>query len=1060
MGRTYPALPALFRRSSSPARGREKEETWSGRQEQSQCLQATPIFDGEEIEAVTVLDVDLVHLHSLETELTRSNAFLRNLIMSSVDGIIASDMKGRILIFNEAASQISRYSIDEALTSLNIRDFYPGEGAREIMRKLRSEEYGGKGKLNSCEVDYRRKDGAIFQIRLSAAMVFFTGKSRLLIADEVGLGKTIEAGLVWTELEARRLADRVLVVCPSGLVSKWKLEMENRFGFHLQELTSNSLGELTTKLENDRLPRRGAYICSLERLRLWEDLDTATDLGLRFSLVIVDEAHAFRNLGTRSNVLGSVLSQWADALLFLSATPLNLGNADLYNLLELLAPGEFGNLEVLEQRLQPNAVLHRISDSLLDRDVSNPRRLAWLHEIPELTFGQSLSRYPEYTMLEAIMCRATLTPADIAQSKRLIASLHALSAVVTRTRKAEVQEDKAIREPRIVSVQWDPTEQAFYEAFYEWCKLRADSVDMPVGFSMQMPLRLVSSCLPAARDQVLNWRSGQVPLDEDAPSSDRTTTIDLVPPTMQLLDRAQEVGNRDSKLDRFRPVLGELVAQQRRVLVFTFSRATLAYLESQLCAEFRVAVLHGGVKSDERNRVMADFRSGVYDVLLANRVASEGLDFEFCSAVVNYDLPWNPMEVEQRIGRIDRIGQLEEKIHVINFQTPGTIESDIIERVMTRIGVFERSIGELEPILASRIGELRETVFDFALSPEQRIAKADQILAAIESQKLERVDVESASAYLISSDGVDIEGLEGDLISRGRYMGQPELALLISDWAATAGGTIKTTPDGRCLTVLGNNTMAEQLRKLQVGGERSQAEVDEYVDALLDEHLIYLSLDQEWSREGGPTLLTSNHPLVRAALGAPSHRQARFAEVCIANPGAAPAGDYLVYLATAEWQGIRPSSEIWAAGVDLATLEPGSAEIGDALLAGLASASLTAGAAVSEPDSLPNALDVARRVMLQRQSVEEQRRQDENDALLATRRLSIAETSERKRQQILARLETLRTRGDRGMDRLFEAQLRHEDRRRRNLEADVADGARSGMQLSPLAVCIVEVRHP
>ena len=86
-------------------------ESWK---EQSQCLQATPIFDGEEIEAVTVLDVDLVHLHSLETELTRSNAFLRNLIMSSVDGIIASDMKGKILIFNEAASKISGYTIDEA----------------------------------------------------------------------------------------------------------------------------------------------------------------------------------------------------------------------------------------------------------------------------------------------------------------------------------------------------------------------------------------------------------------------------------------------------------------------------------------------------------------------------------------------------------------------------------------------------------------------------------------------------------------------------------------------------------------------------------------------------------------------------------------------------------------------------------------------------------------------------------------------------------------------------------------------------------------------------------
>jgi len=139
---------------------------------QSQCLQATPIFDGEEIEAVTVLDIDLVHLHSLESELTRSNAFLRNLIMSSVDGIIASDMKGKILIFNEAASKICGYTIDEALTELNIRNIYPGDGAREVMRNLRNNDHGGKGKLKFYPIDCLRKDGSTTPIRLSAAVIY------------------------------------------------------------------------------------------------------------------------------------------------------------------------------------------------------------------------------------------------------------------------------------------------------------------------------------------------------------------------------------------------------------------------------------------------------------------------------------------------------------------------------------------------------------------------------------------------------------------------------------------------------------------------------------------------------------------------------------------------------------------------------------------------------------------------------------------------------------------------------------------------------------------------
>jgi len=143
-----------------------------GEQKQSFCLQATPILNEGEIEAVIVLDLDLATLSSLESELKRSNAFLRNLIMSSVDAVIAADRRGKILIFNEAAAEISGYSIEEALSSLNIRNFYPGDFAREVMLKLRSEDFGGKGKLKSYQVDCLRKDGTTVPISLSAAIVY------------------------------------------------------------------------------------------------------------------------------------------------------------------------------------------------------------------------------------------------------------------------------------------------------------------------------------------------------------------------------------------------------------------------------------------------------------------------------------------------------------------------------------------------------------------------------------------------------------------------------------------------------------------------------------------------------------------------------------------------------------------------------------------------------------------------------------------------------------------------------------------------------------------------
>lgn len=162
-------IPDVLKSKRSIVRG--MKYPWSYEKDEL-CLQASPMFYGEEIEAITIVDMDLTHLSSLENELKRANAFLRNLIMSSVDGVIAADMKGRLLIFNEAASQISGHTIEEALTTLNIRKFYPGDGARNIMKKLRSEDYDGKGKLKSYEVDCLAKDGSRVPISLSAAIVY------------------------------------------------------------------------------------------------------------------------------------------------------------------------------------------------------------------------------------------------------------------------------------------------------------------------------------------------------------------------------------------------------------------------------------------------------------------------------------------------------------------------------------------------------------------------------------------------------------------------------------------------------------------------------------------------------------------------------------------------------------------------------------------------------------------------------------------------------------------------------------------------------------------------
>ena len=286
-----------------------------------------------------------------------------------------------------------------------------------------------------------------------------TGKARLLIADEVGLGKTIEAGLIWAELEARREANRVLVVCPSSLLGKWQEEMSERFGFELTELDSTRLRDFLERFREGRLPKRHTYICSLERLRIWPGLEELATTPPDFDLVIVDEAHAMRNTDTKSFRLGAMLSEWSEAVVFLSATPINVRQDDLLHLLELLTPEDFDSIEDLQMRLQPNAVLYDIGRLLVDVRVSARDKLKVLEGLGSIPYGIPMLGRPELDRLRQLLSKGELTPSEVTEARRCLADLNALSTVITRTRKADVDEGKTVREPREVSIRWTEGER-------------------------------------------------------------------------------------------------------------------------------------------------------------------------------------------------------------------------------------------------------------------------------------------------------------------------------------------------------------------------------------------------------------------------------------------------------------------------------------------------------------------------------------------------------------------------------------------------------------------------
>lgn len=879
-----------------------------------------------------------------------------------------------------------------------------------------------------------------------------SGSLRLLIADEVGLGKTIEAGLLWTELEARRQADRVLIVCPSSLAAKWRREMDERFGFELEELTMSGLADLREGLESGRVPQRKAYICTLERLRRWPNLEHVTTLNLHFDLVIVDEAHTMRNSGTKSHHLGEHLTQWASALVFLSATPVNLQSNDLYNLLDILVPGEFEDLQGLADRIAPNAALHKVTRSLLDPDVTSSQRLEWLDELKDLSFGEVLRRRPDFVLLRQLLALPQLTAEEVVQVKRIISEMHGLSAQLTRTRKVDVDEAKALREPRSIPVHWNQEEHAFYTAYLEWCVRRAQAKGQPLHFCMQMPLRLAGSCLPEAARSVLAWNENQEVADEvDSTQATRPSGPD-VPPDAKLLQLAAGVVT-DTKLAQLDVLVSDLLRQGRQALLFTFSRKTLARLEAHLSRTCRVGVLHGGVPKHARDPIMEAFRRREYDVVLATKVASEGLDFEFCSVLINYDLPWNPMEIEQRIGRIDRIGQVEDKIQIFNFSTPGTIETDILERVFARIKIFEEAIGDLEPIIAETWTEFESNLLDFTLTGEQRRQRTMEISAAIEEKRQALRDVDDAAPMLISSDGVDIEGLEGDLVASGRYVGQEELALLVSHWIESDGG--KTERVGPRLIVKGTDVHAGHLESLVRSRSQSAAEVVELQAQLRENREIYLCLDQEVARQTGETLLTATHPLVRAALTVPGHRQSRFASIRLDSADGYDPGTYLVHLSVATWDGVRPSRQIWSRTVDLHTGNL-TADLGDRVLAAVAAGRLAQGGRTSLN------LDVGiRSAIAARDQMQIERNidlQQENSAFVDARRLGAQQAHERRMASHRQAKETLlANRRQDSLIRARDALIEREIRRHDEFLADL--DRRSGATLSTedLAVCIVEV---
>ncbi len=671
---------------------------------------------------------------------------------------------------------------------------------------------------------------------------------RLLIADEVGLGKTIEAGIIMTELASRGPLNNVLIVCPSPLKEKWRGEMRERFLLDFEVVSGARLREAITEANEAHNAQPLRLIASLELLRRDENLSCLSETVPPMDLVVVDEAHHMRNVGTKTNLLGDLLGEIAETMIFLTATPLNLGKPDFFELMRLLAPADFGDSGAFSAIIEPNQHLNAALRLL--RSAADPPYAEALEELRKVEGTAQRERFirsPRYQASCQLLGRGVAGEAisrnEVVSCQRDIVEMNTLSAVFTRTRKREVQELFPTRRSHTVEVEFTATERRFYDAVTAWTL--EEYKDRAAQLVVILFQRMAASCLPALGRRLVEAKKAQrlslatdelAELSEDlevagavdgqgltdtdlnelsaelealsADSGDEPAEVELEV-TSELGEALDELtaswdaydGSVDSKFDAFADALKTSFDEGAdRVLVFSYFTGTIDYLAERLDGvevsgkPVKVLKLYGPMNREQRERAVEEFRSDPGPVvLLSSEVGSEGLDFQFCSRMFNYDLPWNPMRVEQRIGRLDRYGQESELIHILNMIVADTVEERIFYRLYERIKIFEESIGDLEAILGkieTDLAKLQRESLSGNLTAEEQERRSDLIADVIIRSQQENAIFEKESKQFLSNDDVFLD-IFNDIARSKRYITPDELRSLVERFLPSAGYSVR-----------------------------------------------------------------------------------------------------------------------------------------------------------------------------------------------------------------------------------------------------------------------------
>lgn len=778
--------------------------------------------------------------------------------------------------------------------------------------------------LNSARIDF-----VPYQFRPALKMIH-ADEPRILIADSVGVGKTIEAGLIIKELEARSDLERVLVICPKPLVAERKLELEmKRFDEEFIPLDGATLRQIISDTDRD-----GDWPVRFNKAIIpYSILDSKVyngEIGRRnrifglseldpephFDLVIVDEAHHIRNgSDDKEKAFAYKCTKYfcdhADAVVMLTATPLQTSDNDLFTLLNVLRPDIVVDKDTFEMMSRPNANISRAVHLVRAMEEGwNEKASTELLDLQKTQWGDNV--IAENPLYNDILRRLESNEIDREERVKLISdieSLHSFGTMLNRTRRRDIQ-DFCVRRSHTVSTSFTEYQQTLHDEllYFEHEALSKLHNANSVAFMISTIRRQAASCIfglaPYIRD-IISRRLMQLDYDPDSLINDvdeksLNTISSLAKKVLMLADKLPE---KDPKFEETYVIIRKKQEQSNnKIMIFSTFRHTLSYLKRKLSeCGLRVEQIDGSVKDDTRYELKSRFelsRENEYaiDILLFTEVGSEGLDYQFCDMMINYDLPWNPMKIEQRIGRIDRRGQLSDVVNIYNIITEGTVDADIYHRCLMRIGVFERSIGDCEEILGQIASGIDYIVYDTNLTDEERNIKLEQ-MADNEVRKMQELNrLEEEEKELFGFDLTELTTSHEIKKAESPWISGYFLQKLIENYITAIVGkgqyiigesSLKTIR----LSASARQILRDDLKKLTGGRNALRRSWQNYLSGNKPNHSI--TFDPETaSKERDSFFITAMHPLAKQAAKYYSHRESAYLHLQL-HTSEIPSGQYV-----------------------------------------------------------------------------------------------------------------------------------------------------------------------